>query len=284
MRGWYVLGIAAIAVAALSCDSSFFNTSVTGGKSPEGGAFEGFTIFLCPPYDGPGRTGEAADAKRKTEAATGWKGIYVVHEERRSGLYLGRYDTVEDAGKELERVRRWRGSTGSSPFASAYVARRAGERVGQPQWDLANAADPNWRYTVVIAEFHNLPEERFFTRKEMAVENCRELRREGKEAFYCHGPEQSFVTIGLFPRQAFRMEQLPDGGTRSVIAEERIKAIMKEKPYLAVNGYEDKMVTINPMTGRPEARITGTYVTSISDFRGGAAGPRAVGGGQPQPR
>ena len=287
MTVWRWLGIAAIAMAAVGCSMSVFETAEpTGGSGGADAAPGGFTILLCT-FEGPDHIRDATESKRKTENVTHWKNLYVIHEAEWSCLYLGRYASQEDAGKDVQKVQRWTspGAAGGAPprpFAQAYVQTRAEPRVGPLEWDLANVTDPNWRYTVIIAQFHNVPEEGYVTRKQLAVDNCLDLRKRGKDAYYFHGPEQSFVTIGLFSRQAFYMEQLPDGTARPVIVDEKLGDILKEWSYLAVNGYKCQSTFIT--MGVPEKRYLTSYVQALSEFRSGTVARPGGGAGYPQPR
>jgi hypothetical protein len=71
---------------------------------------------------------------------------------------------------------------------------------------------------------------------------------------------------------------------QSVIADERIKKILKERPLLAVNGFQSQVgSTPDPKTGKTTFDVT--YITTISEFRTGRAPlPPANFGRQPQPR
>jgi hypothetical protein len=294
-RTWFLwvsaagLTLTAIALAGVGCDQ--FNPAPLGAtnhstNSSAGDTSESYTILLCPAFDGSDHVRLAAEAKRKTEAATKWSGVYVVHEDVSSCLYMGRYASPEEAQADLKKAHQWRTNDGTQSFRLALVTKRPGERVGPPEWDLANAVDPNG-YTVVIAEFYNVPQGGFTARKELAVENCKLLRQKDVEAYYHHGPTKSFVTIGMFPASAFRMEPTPDGkGVRAVVNSDGIQKVMKERPKLAVNGREEKVPTgmIEPATGKPRMVFTPTYVQPISEYIGAKAANPTPDTGQPQPR
>ena len=295
---WMALvGLAGAAAAwAAGCDgfgsgsSGGFNLGRSGGfdfgrpkvigeapSVPEGR--EAYTILLCPPYLGADHARDSAEARRKTEAATGWKNVYVVHEDRTSSLFLGRYAKEEEALRDIEKVRQWKTPQGTLPFQYALVTKRAGQHVGPPEWDLAQAKVDRDGYTVVIAEFHNVGE--FAERMEMTVENCRDLRGTKVEAYYFHGPTRSYLTIGVFPAEAYQTEAAPRGGVRAVLVDERIKRILRERPFLAVNGYPAEVGEADPRTHQGKFKLT--YVTPISEFLVGkveAPPPRR----QPQPR
>jgi hypothetical protein len=279
---WLPLAVAAaVCAAAAGCDGmDLLRRAPTGGTPSGPEAKAGYTILLCPPYAGADRARLSAEAKRKTQSATGWTGVYVVHEERTSGLYLGQYASQEEAERDLQRARQYKTPQGAQPFRTAVVTRRPGHRVGRPEWDLAGATG---YYTVVIAEFYSEPgvtEDRM----ELTVANCEDLRRQNVEAYYYHGPAKSYVTIGVFPVEAYRMEETSDGGVRAVIEDERIAKILKERPYLAVNGYQEVVSLPNPVTGRLDRLYTSTYVHAISAFLVGKTEPPPPRRRQPQPR
>jgi hypothetical protein len=241
----------------------------TGGDKTIAAGEESYTILLCAPYMGFDHVRDSAEGKRWTEEATKWKGVYVVHEERSSSLYMGRYADEGGAVADLAKIRVWKSTDGGQPFALAMVTKLAGERVGRPEWDLSGAKDPNWVYTVVIAEFYNVPKEGYTSRKQLAAANCEDLRSKGVEAFYFHGPAKSFLTIGVFPIDAFKTDFVPMGpdktSSRMRFASEALKKVMHDYPYLAVNGRQAKL--------KGTDSYEGTYVQAISEYSVGKITP-----------
>lgn len=287
LRWWAWAALAALSAgAAAGCKDGqgLFGSQTQTVDPAEVPDSEGYTILLTS-FVRRDHVRRAVSSKEKTATVTGWKDLLVVHEADRSQLYRGRYSTVKEAAGPLEAARRWRSPMGLAPFESAIVVKRKGEGVGPPEWDLASAT--GW-YTVVVGEFFNCsgPDSPVIVthRKELAVANCRDLRKQGYEAFYAHGPTKSVVTIGNFPRRAYRMEQAPDGAAIAVLVDENLKRIMKEWPKLAVNGYEEIVTVPDPKTGQYIKGPTGTYVTAISDYRGSATFPTSRPALQPQPR
>jgi hypothetical protein len=256
-------------VASAGCDGMGYGRGGGSGPQapPEGG--EAFTILLCPPYAGADHVREATEAKRKTEAATGWSGIYVVHESSASSLYMGRYASQKEAGAKAQKVRAWKSSLDTLPFQYAVVIKRVSEAAGPREWDLARMQYAPGYYTVVIAEFFNEPENGFTQRMEMAVENCRDMRNKNIEAYYYHGPTKSLLTIGAFPASAYYMKTSPDGRSYPVIGDERLAKVLKDRPALAVNFFAQKLTAVNPRTFKTETQYTPSYVTAISEFRHG---------------
>ncbi|HUT57429.1 MAG TPA: hypothetical protein VNA25_06220 [Phycisphaerae bacterium] len=226
---------------------------------PAGADEEGYTIRLTV-FTGPHHVADSSRCKRATGELTGWKGLFVVHEQASSTLYVGHYATTGAARKDMEVIRRWTTPADLRPFQLAVIVRRAVENVGPPEWDLTSAVGD---YTVVVGTFCNEPKQGIRNRKQYAVANCRDLRAKGYDAYYHHGPAQSLVTIGAFPQSSFKtVEVRPDEVTTN-LNDERIKQIFKQFPYLAVNGYQEIVTATNPQTGKPEKRITCTYVTAI---------------------
>jgi hypothetical protein len=220
---------------------------------------ESYTILLCPPFRGSDHVRNAKAGEKAVKDATGWSGVYLVHEEQDSSLYFGHYLTAKKAGAELLKVRAWKMTNGSLPFSLAIVTRLAGSDIGPRQWDLSGAKDPNWAYTLVIAEFHNVPEEDYLSRKEDAVTYCRNLRGRGQETFFYHGPSKSMVTLGVFPVSAFHTETMPNGMLQDVIESEALRKAMRSFPDLLINGFKAK-------AKGSRATMEGTYVTAVSDY------------------
>lgn len=248
-------------------------------RTPEPVDPEGYTIRLSV-FTGPHHVADSNRSKRATGELTGWKGLFVVHERSGSTLYRGHYATLASARKDQAVVRRWATPAKLRPFQLATIVRRTGHGPGPREWDLARTAGA---YTVVIGMFYNDPKAGFRGRKRYAVANCRDLRAKDHEAYYFHGPAKSLVTIGSFPITAFKMVQLPNGAVRAVMNDERMKKIMKEFPYLAVNGYQEIIRAVNPQTGKVEERITATYVTGVPGNPSRPRPSRTDRAGHPQP-
>ena len=263
--------MAAMALALLGCtDWPGRSTAVpTGGDKSIAAGEESFTILLCAPYMGFDHVRDAAEGKRWTEESTKWNGVYAVHEERSSSLYMGRYAEANQATADLGKIRGWKSAAGGQPFALAMMTRLAGERVGRPEWDLSGAKDPNWCYTVVIAEFYNVPEKGHTSRKQLAAANCEDLRNKGVEAFYFHGPAKSFLTIGVFPITAFKTITAPNGFRQDDYSSEALRKVMHDHPFLAINGRQAKL--------KGSETYEGTYVQAISEYSVGKVAPPPPG-------
>ena len=215
------------------------------------------TILLCL-VPGPNHVADAEAYKDTVAKATGWRDVYVVHKAQWSELYRGRYLSMPQAQRDLKRTKVWRDARGLLPFAQALVMPLPAEQVGPPEWNLQRTSGV---FTVTVAEFYDVPEASYVGRKDFAVQSCRELRSQGLEAYYYHGPLKSFVCIGSFPESSYPSIQEKGTVTR-VIRDPRIQTILKRFPFLAVNGRQDLYV-VEKDSGKPSRLATASYVMEI---------------------
>lgn len=222
---------------------------------PDSGAVEDgdFTIllFVCRGA-GFGHAEQAKRYKDHTEKHAGWKDLFVVHKEDHSLLFWGKYPTIEDAQKNLKAAKKYETPLKIKVFAKAIVVPVPGmEKKGPPEWDL-DKTDPNWVYTVLIAEFHDVPEADYKGRRDFAVMYCKQLREEGRQAFYRHGEISSVVTVGLFKASAVTDKLVPQKTGRDKLVrtlhDPNITKLINAFPKLAVNGREKRVVIIDPET------------------------------------
>ena len=202
--------------------------------------------------------------KVQTERDTGWKGLFVEHREKYSELYWGKYATYAEAEKNLKRAGKYRTPVGVAAYANARIMEYARADPGPSEWDLAEASGV---YTVVVAVFYDVPEEKYLGRKKSAVAYCRQLREKGEEAYFWHGSARSTVTIGTFPDAAVVM--IDDGNIKHPdIRDPGIQAILDRYPYLAVNGRQELIWEPNPITRKPERKPITPYLAHIPREKG----------------
>ncbi len=67
------------------------------------------------------------------------------------------------------------------------------------EWNLLNS---DCFYSLEIGTYFNVPDASYYNRKADAVAGVRNLRAEGKTAFFVHGQKESRVYVGCFPREA----------------------------------------------------------------------------------
>jgi hypothetical protein len=216
-----------------------------------------YTILLCVTR-GENHMAEARNIKGVVERSLSWNEVFVVNKAGWSEVYRGRYVSMEEAQGDLKKARTWRDSLGAQPFAQAMVMALPGKEVGPPEWNLLRTTGV---FTVVVAEFYDVPESSYVGRKDFAVRCCREFRAEKLEAYYYHGPAKSFVCIGSFPEASYPSVQ-EGGEIKRVVKDERIKTILKRFPFLAVNGRQEVLI-VRGAGGKTRKLATGCYIMGI---------------------
>lgn len=279
-KTWAILAL--VTLLAGGCGKggmSWFQASDPAQAPAESADDEGFTVLLTA-FAGQDHVTVANSYRKSTEAATHWRNVYVVHEDSISNIYWGRYSNLEDAGKSLRTAQQWNRSGIEYPFASAMIVRIPGNNPGRPEYDLRNATG---FYTLVIAHFYNDPEEGVKNRKQYAVDNCEELRKQGVEAYYFHGPRVSMVTVGSFPEKAYvTMTSEKEGYAMAVPNSDALKQVWDKYPCLAVNGYREQSTEVGIVSGKLEKKASPSYVFQIPRNTSTFAIPDRSG--NPQPR
>lgn len=284
MNVWLRMLLVLAAMAPLACDPSGFgsnpgtpsaNIPFAGPSAPEDG--EGWSILLTM-FNGPDHVAAAERCKTVVENEAHWRGMFVFTEGETSTLYWGVYDKPEDAKRDLLTAQAWESSSHNRVFLGAVTLRRPTPNPGNPEWDIrpvfdramARATPSQLRnsdlpyYTVVVAEFFNTKE--FHNRKQFAADYCADLRKQGYEAYYLHGPTVSKVSIGTYFPRAFATVQ-QNGVATAAPRDPRMTAIIAKFPYLAVDGYQEYVTRTNEATGRPEKKAMVSYVDTIPGAR-----------------
>lgn len=199
--------------------------------------------------------------------------VRVLHAERESTVYYGRYSRVQRGAREafepdprgdLELIRRLslparRGRDGQAyewPFLRATVESLPRPQSVHPQWDLERQTDGYWSWHVGV--FYNEGEMR--QRRAAAEEYCRILREQGEEAYFHHGAARSSVCIGLFPKEAIQnVEHVnPFTGEKSAvnrIVDPRMLALQQKYPMNLENGRPMHEIVRDPATGAVKERV-----------------------------
>lgn len=179
------------------------------------------------------REGDHASAAR--EAMGEYARVYGLRDLRvetigeASIVACGRYSehTLEQGREELARIRALRPATGAptvvggadQPFAFAVLA--PVDRtlaVGQvPRYHLLRAREehgPSVEFTLQVAVYGRdeleRPTEADLAEARRAAETAAaDLRRQGEEAYYYHGPRRSMVTIGAFSESDIKPSESP---------------------------------------------------------------------------
>lgn len=281
---WMLL---AVALSPLACEPGAAGGLLGGPSEPVDG--EGWSILLYS-FEGPGHVVAAQKCKAGVDREAGWRNVFIFSNADSSQVLWNIYGKPEEAQKDVQTARNWVTSARNKPFPQAMIVRRPTPNPGKPEHDLVNvlgrypAGTPMQKlpcYSVVVAEFFNTRE--FHDRKKYAVDYCEELRRQGHEAYYHHGPTVSKVSIGTFLSSAFTQVE-ENGMTVSVPTDPAMKAVIAKFPYLAVDGYQEYRTVINPVTRKPEKKVTSSYVDYIPTGRTQAPAAPAYRPGDPQPR
>jgi len=256
-----LVGVGVVVLASLSCQP---NGEITTGGGELGVSKDRYTILLLT-LTGPDHVQLADFHLRRAKQFTGWSGLYVVNQDDHSELFWGRYPTPAAAGKNLQIAKRYVApATQQHIYRMATIVPLPGEDIGPPEWNLKNAEG---EYSYQIAVFYDIPEKQYIGRQKFAVDYCRRLREKGYEAYYCHGPHNSLVTIGTFPRTAIRTEQVavvhPKTGDRffrerNVIADPKMRQMQKDFPHMQVCGAGEVRSVYNPQTQKMDRLLTET--------------------------
>lgn len=252
-----------------------------------GGTDDGaYSILLYVCRSPAGHVNQAKRYKDATEKDAGWKHLFIVHKDDHSLLYWGKYRMVQDAQPNLKTAKAYRAPAGVNIYGQAIVVPLPGHDVGPAEWNVA-AIQPRYLFTVLCAVFYDVPEANYVGRKQFAVDYCKQLREQGIEAYYRHDPAQSIVTVGAFEPSA--VAQVRKGKqVDTVVRDQRVAALFKRFPHLAVNGRQRILHMINTQTGKPEDVPASTYLMEIpreKPTHAASTQPGASGHlGLPQPR
>jgi hypothetical protein len=192
--------------------------------------------------------------KEQTEQEAGWTGLYVLVKGNFSELYWGKYPSKEAAQGDLNRARNFRTRVGIQAYPKATVLPIPGSDTGPAEMNLANAKGV---YTVLIATFHDVPERRSF-----AVENCKDLRQKGEEAYFYHTAVESIVTIGTFDASAIKKVRAGPT-TNMVINSKLIEQVLKKHPLMAENGRSMRVLVPDILSGKAVWVDKPSYVIAI---------------------
>ncbi len=152
--------------------------------------------------------------------------------ERGNGAVVvyGGYDSPDDpaAQRDLERIKDLE-VDGFKPFTGAFLSPQGGpDEGGIPELNLATARERHGagaEYTLQIAVYES--DDRGEA-KRAAEQAAAQLRQEGREGFYFHGPTRSMVTVGLFGDRDY------DPGTDR--RSSRLLELQRQYPHNLLNG------------------------------------------------
>lgn len=223
--------------------------------------------ILCLAYKGPDRMQRAASAAASLKKVRGLResNVSVQDADGAAKVYYGKYrksaslfskekkfrpDPTDDL-KLIRDLSVQMPDTGQIvwPFRLATLVALP-PPVRFPQWELTKA---DGYYSLQVGVFYNT--DSFKKRRYAAEEYCKLLRDEGMEAWFHHGPENSSVCIGSFPREAIESVREKDSFTGRVhflnrIVDEKMLALQKKYPHNLHNGAVFYEVNRDRATGR----------------------------------
>ncbi|MFW6155031.1 MAG: hypothetical protein ACOC95_07445 [Planctomycetota bacterium] len=218
------------------------STAATSGRTDE----RARCTVLLKVFPGPNHEKAAALYRDRLSSELHWDDLMVVTSADRSELYWGSFETIDDARPTLERAKAHRAGTGLAPFAGAIITLVPGSGGASSAWDIT--ACPG-EYSLLIAVFEDRPEADppYVGRQDYAMQYCRQLREQGYEAYYHHGPRSSSVTVGSFGPGAFTKKleprRHPQTGEvfhveHTVATDPDLLALLEAFPHRAYNGRE----------------------------------------------
>ena len=203
----------------------------------------------------------ASEMLRQVQRVSGLSGAYL--EERGKALVIGygRYSDAPSARRELDRLRDIVVEN-DRPFRAAVLAPPVFDAIAGsiPEHDLRNAKamfGKGAAYTLQVGVYGK-PGGAAATEKEMAEFRAAaeragvDLRREGEEAFYFHGPRRSMVTVGVFSMDEYDAN---DASRESP----RLTALRQKYPYNLENGAGIR----RRRPGQAEARIDPSFIVLV---------------------
>ena len=208
-------------------------------------------------FQGSRADADAAAGLAKVRAETAFSDAYLEKRGTNTIIAYGHYadPSSAEAKSDLARIRATQVSvdgTAQKPFASAFLAAPTEINGTLPEFDLNNAKklSGDWAlYTLQIGVYSRedakpVTAEQLAEFRRTAEQAVIQLRREGEQAFYYHGPNRSMVTIGLFGDEDFDATSKTEGPM--------ITQLRKRFPYNLQNGMgvKHKRIVTDPKTGK----------------------------------
>lgn len=216
--------------------------------------------------------GAAQRMLSKIRGLPGMSEAFVDSRGRTQVLAYGRYDAPGSAKatKDLQRIRELT-LDGVKPFVHAMLTPPAGEQSAGsvPELELRNARrvhGDDVKYTLQIGVYWRSdgvePTAKELTEFRATAEKAAaDLRREGEEAYYYHGPRKSMVTIGAFNEKEYDPSPQQKNPLALPNQAPRLLKLREKYPYNLENGRAIKRM--NP--GASEGRIDPSFVVMIPE-------------------
>jgi hypothetical protein len=232
------------------------------GERPEE---DSYSVLLMVFRDPATHVKDATDFQERLAKHAKWKGLFVLHKLGHSELYWGRYPTVDAAAKNLTAAKAYRPPSGQPIFAQAITVPLPKPDIGPPEHNLKNAKGA---YSLLVAVFKDVPEIKYYNRRQKAVQACEALRKEGYEAYFHHGPAVSDVTIGTFKPDSVRVVWRETGAQLEIL-DPQISRLQQRFEWLLMNGNTISFIRRDPRTGQAVSKERRrTYLVRIPGYEG----------------
>lgn len=220
-----------------------FGKSGSGGSggagNDSGGDARGWAVVIAA-FRGEDREAAAAKALAQVRGEGGIPEAYVARRREAMVIAVGDFSSPDDerAKSELTRIQKLE-INGNRPFASAMLAPPLDFKMAgsMPQYNLVKAKQlfgEQALYTLQVAAYGRLdldrPGEKDLVEARAAAEQAvANLRQEGEQAWYYHGPSMSMVCVGVYDQTDFD-PQLPN------LKSTKLRETQKRHPYNLYNG------------------------------------------------
>jgi hypothetical protein len=224
-----------------------------GNEKPTGAAAAAYWSIVLVSFREGEQDVEAQRGLERVRNLAGLKDAYLEKRGPATVIAYGRYETQAAGEKDLAKIRKLsvtEGGVTAQPFSTAMLAPPAEIRGSMPEYDLRNVRQQkDWAaYTLQVGVYGRIdgpPTAKELAEFRAAAEKAAvQLRREGEEAYYVHGPNKSMVTIGVFSLEDF------DSQTR--FEAPQITQLRKRYPYNLLNGQgvRNSVKITDPKTGK----------------------------------
>ncbi len=211
----------------------------------------------------------ARAALPRVRSQGGLPGAFLEERGESIALIVGRHGTIEQARRELAHVRNLElrsDGTPVKPYQGAILAPPwADESAGSmPEFDLRNAKAQYGKdalYTLQVGIYGRIDRTRpdpdeLMEYRQAAEQAVAQLRADGEEAFYYHGPTSSIVSVGIFDEE----DHDPSTGVRG--ESPRLRAARESHPHNLLNG-KGIMETRRNASGRPVESLQRSALVAI---------------------
>ncbi|MEI7656661.1 MAG: hypothetical protein WCK33_01195 [Phycisphaerae bacterium] len=215
-------------------------------------------------FDKVAEVPQANAALARVRAQPGLAAAFLEERGKAVVVAYGKYPSLDApaARADLDRIRGL-SVEGGTPFAGAMLAPPVFDALPGtiPEYDLRNAkaqaGAEKAAYTLQVGVYCRLDDQEPSSKelaefRKAAEKAAVEMRRQGEQAFYFHGPRRSMVTVGLFGVEDYDLRQ-------SRLRSPAIARLMERFPHNLVNGAGVK----RKRAGQAEAVMDPSFVVAV---------------------